>query len=184
MSIIQNEIDTYEEVHSLENYSKMSPGEKFLPILLEHTSSPSSVLDAGCASGKGGIALSKLGYSVTLGDITDSGLIQEAQTLPFTYLNLWRPIPAQFDYVICCDVLEHIPTQFTLLSIQNMLNAAKSGLFLTVSTQPDWFGSWVGKPLHQTVQPFEWWKDSIAELADIIDARDLIKTAVFFVKRK
>lgn len=197
MSIIQSEIELYEEVHSLENYADISPGERYLSIFLENAPVlpnpegkwPTTVLDAGCASGKAGLALSKHDYSVTLADITESGLIEEAQSLPFKKVNLWKSIPLQvgnlwggkFDYVICCDVLEHLPTQFTMLSIEHMLEVAKKGLFLTVSTQPDYFGTWVGRPLHQTIQPFEWWRDSIRELGTVIDARDLINSAIFYV---
>lgn len=192
MNLTQQETELYEEVHELENYSRMSPGEKYLDIFLENAPliPPTTVLDAGCASGKAGLALSKLGYEVTLADITDTGLIEEAKSLPFKKVNLWKSIPAQvenlegqFDYILCCDVLEHIPTQFTLLVIDQMLRVAKNGLFLSISTQPDWFGTWVGKALHQTIQPYEWWKDSISEVGTLVDSRDLIKTSVFFVKR-
>jgi hypothetical protein len=68
------------------------------------------------------------------------------------------------------------------LAIDQMLRVAKEGLFLTVSLVQDSFGVWAGKSLHQTVQPFTWWKDSLKELGTVTEARDLISNAVFVVK--
>jgi hypothetical protein len=63
-----------------------------------------------------------------------------------------------------------------------MLKVAKEGLFLTVSLVPDAFGVWAGKSLHQSVFPFTWWKEALAEVGDVIEARDLISNAVFVVR--
>jgi hypothetical protein len=37
--------------------------------------------------------------------------------------------------------------------------------------------------LHQTVQPFTWWRDSLKELGTIVEARDLLTDAAFLVTR-
>jgi len=88
-----------------------------------------------------------------------------------------------YDWVYCTDVLEHLPPQFTMLAVDQMLRVATRGVFLTISTQPDQFGVWVGRSLHQTVQHYVWWRDSLRELGELVDARDLIGTALFVIRR-
>jgi hypothetical protein len=43
---------------------------------------------------------------------------------------------------------------------------------------------WIGKTLHQTVQPFTWWRDSFRELATVVECRDLFDNSVFLLERK
>ena len=178
---------TYEDVwSSVSHYTTDSPGEMNMPLFLQMASPGGSVLDAGTGSGKGALALAKAGYNVTCCDLTADGLVPEARALPFKQLCLWEPLRTnwlrRFDYVYCCDVLEHIPPQFTMLAVARMLEVCKRGLFTSVTLIPDNLGIWVGKALHQTVQPFEWWRDSFGEIGDVVDARDLLISGVYFVK--
>jgi ubiquinone/menaquinone biosynthesis C-methylase UbiE len=188
MSLLDTERATYETVwSSVEGYAQHSPGEQYLP-LFQHIAQPRArVLDAGCGSGKGAVALAKAGFHVEMMDFTDAGLVPESQGIYFYSGCLWENLTdvvnTEPDWVYCTDVLEHIPPQFTMLAIDQMLRVAKEGLFLTVSLVPDNFGVWAGKSLHQTVQPFTWWKDSLKELGAVVEARDLISNAVFVVKR-
>jgi hypothetical protein len=84
--------------------------------------------------------------------------------------------------VYCTDVLEHIPTQFTMLAVEQMLRVARRGVFVAVSVVPDTFGVWAGKALHQTVQSYTWWKDSLSEIGLVTDARDLLHAGTFYVE--
>jgi hypothetical protein len=61
---------------------------------------------------------------------------------------------------------------------------SRRGLFLSVSLVPDNFGVWVGKSLHQTVESFQWWKESLGELGVVTDARDLHHAATFYVEHR
>ena len=190
-SILQAERELYEGVWtSVEDYGKHAPGEQYLPLFLQ-MATPSyaqeiSVIDAGSGSGKGALALKAAGYDVQMVDVTDAGLVPEAREIPFTQACLWHPLRITADYVYCCDVLEHIPPQFTMLSVQNLLDACdiqmEGALFLTVSLVPDNFGMWAGKPLHRSVFPFTWWRDALKEVGEVIEARDLVSNAVFFVR--
>lgn len=169
-------------------YADHAPGERVLPLFLQTVGTQRGhVLDAGTGSGKGALALQDAGFRVTCCDVTDAGLVPDAKALPFYQACLWtnlRPLtPAgAFDWVYCTDVLEHVPPQFTMLAIHHMLQVARRGLFLSVSLVPDQFGVWAGKALHQTVQPFVWWKDSLGEVGHVTEARDLITTAIFYVE--
>jgi SAM-dependent methyltransferase len=185
MSLLETERATYAEMWaSVPAYSVHAPGEQYLPIFQQFAKLGSTVLDAGTGSGKGAVALSAAGYHVVTCDMTDAGLVAEAKALRFEsaclWGDLWRLGP--FGWVYCTDVLEHIPPQFTMLAIHQMLKVAREGLFLTVSLVPDSFGVWAGKSLHQSVFPFTWWKEALAEVGDVIEARDLISNAVFVVR--
>jgi hypothetical protein len=127
-------------------------------------------------------------------DLTPDGLTPEAQRLPFVEAVLWRdlqpavrafahPNRTTVDYIYCCDVLEHLPPQFTMLAIDQLLRVAQRGVFLSISLVPDNFGAWVGAPLHQTVQSFTWWRDGLAELGTVLEARDLLSTGLYWVRR-
>lgn len=190
---------------SVEAYGQHAPGEMFAPVFVDAVTRilndaiglhwkprEYTVLDAGCGSGKGGLALQALGFDVTLCDLTDEGLTEAARALPFHNACLWsdlypvarakgHPGRTTFDFVYCCDVLEHIPPQFTMLVVDQLLRVARRGVFLSISLVPDQFGAWVGRPLHQTVQSFVWWRDSLGELGTLADARDLLNSAIFLV---
>lgn len=205
MSLQSDERRLYDETWGIDGYADFSPGEHYLPIFLdmaqphiEEHGSLRSVLDAGCGSGKGSIALSAHSDLVVGVDLSDAGLTDEFKDrqLPFVPACLWddlqhtRAIATRnrsggvFDWVYCTDVLEHIPEAFTMLVIHQLLRVSRFGLFLSISLVPDNFGVWVGRPLHLTVRDFAWWKQSLAELGTVTEARDLLNAAVFMVQPK
>jgi SAM-dependent methyltransferase len=180
------ELALYEDVWtSIDTYGHHSPGEARVAMFGAMSGASSgSVLDAGCGSGKGSIALQAAGFDPTLADMTDAGLVDEARRFTFVRGCLWHPIaaPQSYDYVYCCDVLEHIPTEYTMLTVARLIDIAREGVFLSIALVPDQFGVWVGKHLHQTVQPFTWWRDRLAELGSVVEGRDLIDSGVFYVR--
>lgn len=181
--------ELYASVWGVETYGAFSPGEQNLPLFLDmsQTSMRMSVLDAGCGSGKGALALKAAGFTaISLCDITDAGLLPEVRVFPFTEVCLWqdlrRPLGGFVDWVYCCDVLEHLPTAFTMLAVSRLLEVARCGVFLSITFATDAFGVWVGEPLHQTVQSFTWWKTHLEELGELVEARDLLISGVFLLK--
>lgn len=192
MSLLQTEAETYTDLwSSVESYGAVAPGEQMLPVFLDCIGSRrhGHILDAGTGSGKGALALASAGFRVTCVDMTDAGLVPDAKALPFHTGSLWHNLrrfapTGSFDWVYCTDVLEHIPQQFTMLACEQMLRVSNRGLFLSVSLVPDSFGVWAGKPLHQTVQSFVWWKNSLSELGRVTDARDLVHAATFYVEHE
>jgi 2-polyprenyl-3-methyl-5-hydroxy-6-metoxy-1,4-benzoquinol methylase len=191
---------TYESMWLVEDYAKTSPGGQLVPAFLEMSgASPGqSVLDAGCGSGKGAIALREAGFAVTMADLTSSGLLPDAEGFPFYDTCLWddlrhrfgvSPIRSprfgrRFDWVYCCDVLEHIPTPFVMLAVSRLLEVARYGVFLSIAMQGDNFGVWVGKPLHQTVQGFVQWRDQLAALGTVKECRDMLLNGVYLVEHR
>jgi SAM-dependent methyltransferase len=147
---------------------------------------PQTVLDAGCGSGKGAVELARLGFDVTLCDLTDGGLMDEAKALPFFSQCLWDPIAARpdrtFDWVYCCDVLEHIPPTFTMLVVSRLLEASRKGLFLSIALVEDHFGVWAGRPLHLSMQNFVAWREQLGALGRVKESRDLLNTGLYLVE--
>jgi 2-polyprenyl-3-methyl-5-hydroxy-6-metoxy-1,4-benzoquinol methylase len=193
MSVAESERGVYESVwRDIDRYGDHSPGVTYVPFLLEmaRPETGATVLDAGCGSGKGALALAEAGLQVTLCDLTPEGLAPEAQELPFTAAILWQPlrhiqprgVGGRFDFAYCCDVLEHIPTEYTMLVIARLLAEVRAGVFLSIALVPDSFGVFVGQPLHQTVREFTWWRDRIAELGTLVECRDLGTTGLYYVR--
>ena len=191
--ISERERATYDDVWGLSNYAAFSPGEHYLAQFLDMTGGAhmrGRVLDAGCGSGKGALALQAAGFDVTLCDITNAGLVPEAQHLPFLRASLWHDLRAAHvrhgwrwpEWVYCTDVLEHVPTALTMLVAQRLIELARKGVFFSISLVPDRFGVMVGHPLHQTVQPFTWWRDHLREIGTVVECRDLIATGLYLVR--
>ncbi len=195
MSFQTSERETYEAMWGFEQYASYAPGERYADAFLEMAGrknpTRATVLDAGCGSGKGAIALQARGCDVRLCDLTDAGLVAEARDLPFREACLWQPLRPQLgallamggsvDYVVCCDVLEHIPTPYTMLVIARLLEVARYGVFLSIALHPDELGAYVGKSLHQTVEGYTWWRDRLAELGTVRESRDLGGDGLYLV---
>ena len=192
------ERQTYTDMWALDAYATHSPGAAMVPIFLDMIRplqtervdqwTAGSVLDAGCGSGKGAIALRDAGFGrVTLCDLTDAGLVDEAKDLPFHDVFLTdnlAPAVGYHDWVYCCDVMEHVPPTFTMLVVHQMLRVARRGVFLSISLVPDGFGAWVGKPLHQSVQSFTAWRDQLATIGEVVECRDLLTSGVYLVRAR
>lgn len=191
MSVREREKSTYEDAWGLEAYGEFSPGEQLVSVFLDMMgpgeSMKRSILDAGCGSGKGALALHKAGFSnITCCDITKGGLVPEALTFPFLEVCLWEDLRKQHipfvDWTYCTDVLEHIPTQFTMLVVSQLLRVTRRGVFLSIGLTQDSFGVLVGKPLHQTVQSFIWWRENLSALGKVVEARDLLNSGLFLLQ--
>lgn len=201
-SIQKNEADAYAELwSSVPTYKRVSPGEQYANVFHSIVNDAgATVLDAGCGEGRGLLALAKLGYRVAGVDLTDAGLSPEAKTHPFVCDTIWHDLrsvvymlnvmqPLVFDkdgvdYVYSCDVLEHLPTQFTMLAIDQFLRVAKKGVFLSVYFNQEGYGAWVGRSLHLTVQPFVWWRDSLREMGELVEARDCHEFGIFYLRAR
>lgn len=189
--LLQRERQTYADAWTLESYREVSPGVRVRSVFLDMAGRQGlalgqSMLDAGCGSGRGALGLQELGYNVDLCDITADGLVDEAKDLPFSEACLWRSLGEQvggpWDWAYCCDVLEHIPTPLTMLTVDQLLRVARRGVFLSICFLNDTFGLWIGKPLHQTVQPFVWWRDNLSAIGELVEARDMINDGAFLLR--
>lgn len=204
--ILDRERALYTEVwDTVTQYADASPGEAYVPMFLEmagltagsyvtpsrlggEVTTPYRLLDAGCGTGRAGVALAGLGFDVVLADITGAGLDPSTGLLPFQDICLWDALAAQLflpggkvDYVYCADVLTHVPLPFTMLVVSRMLEFANKGVFLSISLQTDVYGYWVGQALHQSVQSFVEWRDQLRAVGVVREARDLLSAGVYYV---
>lgn len=190
----------YAEIWStVPEYRNFSPGlqnvERFLSIVKPKRGS--SIIDIGCGEGVAGLDFAKRGFADWYLDITNAGLKDSVPRNRFFEMPLWSndwPSPEniddgsydglwlQFDYGFCCDVMEHIPPEYTMLVLDRIIEHCKVAYF-QICNLPDAFGQRIGEPLHLTVQNFNWWKVRIATLGKIIDARDLCGNSLFVVTR-
>lgn len=190
MSVLADEQAKYAEMWTFPQYRQHSPGEdavkRFARVIQEHgLQRPVSVYDFGCGEGKGSIELSSVFDCGVYGwDFVDVRSIEACRIMDdFTCAPLWSPtlrdVTPHCGY--CVDVMEHIPPEFTMLSVANMLRHCDK-LYLEISTEPDAMGALIGQPLHLTVQPFTWWRDRLREIANVVDARDMMGRAAFLIQ--
>jgi hypothetical protein len=186
MGILEAERSKYEEIWSVPEYREHSPGlenvQNFLDVLSPKRGD--TLIDIGCGEGIAGLEFAAHGLDVGWLDITDAGLKPEVDRRRFIQKPLWDDwVDYDWQYGFCCDVMEHIPTEYTMLVADRIIEACDVTWF-QIAFEPDVFGSVIGKPLHLTVKPFGWWLDRLQNIGDVIDARDLCGRGMFVVTRK
>ena len=182
-NVTKPERDKYEAVWARPEYHEFSPGlenvDRFMEVVKPLPGS--TVVDIGCGSGVAGLELERRGLKASWLDLTDVALDPKVNRNRFTKAPIWKPMGVR-DYGFCCDVLEHVPPEFTMLAIWQITNACATSWF-QVSFQPDRFGpELIGQPLHLTVMPFVWWRDRFAMFGVLREARDLCGMGVFVVQ--
>jgi 2-polyprenyl-3-methyl-5-hydroxy-6-metoxy-1,4-benzoquinol methylase len=190
------EKEKYEQCWNTEGYRNHSPGEHSIKAFEEivQPSFGSSIIDFGSGTARASLAFAQASYNVTMLDITEQSMDDEVrasektmENLTFRECNLWdRREMSQYaaDFGYCCDVMEHIPPEYTMLVLANIMDNVKEGAFFYICLVPDAFGAIVGKPLHLTVQPYQWWLKKLQEFGDVVDARDLIINGMYYVKKR
>jgi SAM-dependent methyltransferase len=174
-------------------YRNVSFGEMLVgPFLAITGARPGqSLVDVGCGPGRAALKFAALGLDVAAVDLSAIALDAEVSAavtaghITFVDACVWRDwAPADaFDFAYCCDVLEHIPVEFTMLVVARCISAARRSFF-HVNFDPDHFGQTIGAPLHLTVQPFTWWRDRLGELGVLTDARDMLGHGIFLLERR
>ncbi len=184
-SVLEHERAKYEQAWAIPRYSDNSPGENYAEMFedMVYPQPGDSLIDLGCGAGAGGKMLTKrLGLNVTYLDLFRVDGVPE----PFIEQALWAPLPKRnplWKYGYCCDVMEHIPPEFSMLVIRNIMDACETAFF-SIDFTKDNFGKLVGEPLHITLMPYTWWRDQLSEMGELIEARDLLGEGVFLVKRR
>jgi 2-polyprenyl-3-methyl-5-hydroxy-6-metoxy-1,4-benzoquinol methylase len=186
--VAAQERDKYSEIWgTVAAYRNHSPGlenvERFMSVI--NPKPGASLIDIGCGEGVAGLAFERHGLAVTYLDITDAGLSPDVDRSRFIEAPLWSrwPKPAMaYDHGFCCDVMEHIPTEYVMLVLDRILSNCRMAWF-QIALRPDNFGKAIGQPLHLTVRPFAWWLVRLGTIAKVIEARDLCGDGLYVVER-
>jgi hypothetical protein len=177
----------YAEIWSLPEYKLHSPGlqnvDRFMEVI--KPAAGYSLIDIGCGAGVAGLEFERKGLQVTWMDLTDAGLDPAVNRNRFIESPIWSDDWVMshrmgWDFGFCCDVMEHIPTEYVMLSVERILSACRLTWF-QIALRPDEFGKFIGEPLHLTVQPFEWWLLRLSTIGNVIDARDLCGDGMYVV---
>ena len=181
MNIVESERLKYQQAWKIPQYANHSPGEEITDLFVEMCSPAGDAIDLGAGSGKGALALEKLGLEVTMLDLTFDGLIG-GNHLRKIGAPLWGKWLGAWEWGYCTDVMEHIPPEYTMLTLDRIMSHCEQAFF-HICLIPDGFGKVIGQPLHLTVMPFEWWRDRLGEFGTVVECRDLMANGVYHVVR-
>ena len=166
----------YEKIWNIEDYRTASQGECVLdniPLIEKlRKHSVSTILDAGCGSGKlirrfileYGNEFDVRGFDIASNCLDP--FFRDIQDEILKVGCLWDPhdFCDEYDAIICTDVMEHIPTEYVPAVLSNFRRCTRKLCYLVIALTPDNFGPHVlGQPLHLTVKEPEWWMAAFLE---------------------
>lgn len=158
----------YEAVWRHPRYRKYSPGAVAVEHFLDAIKPPlcggngrTKIVDFGCGTGRATQRLKDMGYEVLGVDIAPNAL-DDGVSIPLCLATLWDlPTSVSGEFGYCCDVMEHIPPEKVDDALASIVRAVPRAYF-RISYHPDAFGRHIGGPLHLTVRPEEWWRETLA----------------------
>src|SRR3989344_6355215 len=74
---------------------------------------------------------------------------------------------AEFNVGFCNDVIEHVPPELVVSSLEEMARVCSDLLFISVCPTPSHHLSKEGDNLHLTVQPISWWENQFRRLGKV-----------------
>lgn len=187
MSIAEQERTKYARMWTeVPDYRNTSPGQKLVPhfLRLVDWEPGESLIDLGCGPGRASADLAAAGLNVFQLDITDKSLDDKVRALglPFIEACLWdMPALPKFDWIYCCDVLEHLPPIKVDRALDQMAAITGKGAWMQIALFAEGFGRHIGEVLHLTVMPADWWQEKInqrwsAAKYDVIESRLIVMT--------
>lgn len=196
MPLHEVEREKYEHVWRFPEYRVGSPGLRSLPDFFAKTGAQprDTVIDVGCGMGKAALQMRERGLRVTMFDIADNCLNPEVREalvpgfLDFKTGCIWDVTPADLepaDFVFCCDVLEHIPTE----QVPNTLNVLRyltnRQAYLRIALFDDThYANVTGRQLHLTVKTPRWWEEQLHKYFNVEHQQELVNSMTVLVTPK
>jgi 2-polyprenyl-3-methyl-5-hydroxy-6-metoxy-1,4-benzoquinol methylase len=166
---------------SIPEYRKASAADLLAPAFLSYFDTQiqpgQRIIDFGCGAGRSAIPFLSKGLQVDLVDFADPCLDIEiflrtaSKEVLFWEACLWdlpRDLPTA-DWIICFDVLEHLPEEKVQATLEGMARRMKRGGFFSIDLCADRFGSMIGDILHLTLKPKAWWHKQVSAFFNIRD---------------
>lgn len=180
-----NERDKYRYIWTMPLYRERSFGEELVNkfLLVAKPKRTDLIIDYGCGTGRAGVLLDKLGYSVLLMDFADNCRDQEAVFIQFMEHDITQPIPIKSEFGFCTDVMEHIPTEDVSTVLRNIM-AASETVFFQIALTEGKIGSMISATLHNTVKPVDWWAEQLGQFANVERLGDSETHCQFLAKKK
>lgn len=176
-----SEAEKYTLMWQHPEYRQVSPGAECVEGFLEIVKPQGRVIDFGCGTGKAGLKLKAAGLDVLLLDFADNCRDADAIDLPFAIADLRQPIPHVGQVGFCTDVMEHIEPAHVDAVIRNVMGAVNKAFF-QISLIDDVMGKLIGRPLHLSIHPMSWWRETFVRLGYRIEwEQDRGIAAVFVV---
>ena len=168
MNISETERQKYERVWAEEeNYRKANWG---LKIWQQYSAlfHGKSILDIGCGTGRLAGMLLEQGFEVGAVDIADNAIdpdLREVLKPYFTRTTLWdMDLGRMFDMGVCADVMEHLPEDKVIPSLERIKAHCRTVLFV-IAGYPS---THKGIILHLTLKDGNWWQEQIASLGGAV----------------
>lgn len=158
MNISALEQEKYRSIWALQDYSSKTASSFHLGIIFI-ISDGDSVLDVGCGDGRVAANLIDAGVDAYGLDITINQAVPNLGLCRLTEAPIWD-IPLKdnsIDWVVSCDVLEHLPPEMVDAAISEMQRVARKGQIHIIATFDD--RKYNGYDVHLSVHPIEWWRE-------------------------
>jgi SAM-dependent methyltransferase len=168
-----DEREKYEAIWEFDQYRQNSPGaEKVADFIVRCQAPPGSVVaDLGCGTGRASRKLSSFGYQVMSYDIAHNAPDPEPPLENFVVCPLWDLPAVKWEYSFCVDVMEHLPTDKVELVLGAIAARVERMAYFVIPHSKDGCGpELIGRRLHLTVKPPDWWDEVMDEIFDEYDA--------------
>ncbi|WP_420421964.1 methyltransferase domain-containing protein [Simkania sp.] len=167
MESLIDEKKKYEKLWSDKDYESFSPGEHLWGCFEPLIEKGKCLIDFGCGSGKSIHQYLALDLQVQLVDIASNCLSSQAQfsmnlapdQIQFHEACLWDLPDAlkPAEYMVCVDVMEHIPPHKVDDTLQSMAEKHLGLGFFAICLVPDNWGEAINETLHLSLfSPEEW----------------------------
>tara|TARA_Y100000296_G_C5114208_1_gene226839 strand:- start:309 stop:926 length:618 start_codon:yes stop_codon:yes gene_type:complete len=168
-SLREQEEIKYSKIWEFSQYRLHSPGLTYIEEAAKNLGMEEGdhVLDVGCGSGKTSEWLCEKGMFVHGIDIANNALNEVMVDRPNFYFSqecCWQLSQkvTETDWVICTDVLEHLPEKMVHPTLHQLSKKIKKGGFFSICCIPDSFGpKYINQSLHLTVRSARWWADQL-----------------------